>query len=333
MQQTISAERTVQLVKRSPLNPLRRVLRKPLPTYAAPLFAEALVTTEREGDMPSLRIEDRGQGRFGLALVAKPGVEYVVSRVTLRERGTSGGYFATPDVQRRTTHEQGLRDAGQRLGDGVRLLVEGMADGRAQGGVVKPTTVLAGAERGGEAFVPADRFRVYDPRPQPVPGVYAPRVDPAATDDAKYAWAGLDPATETPPEAPTLTGKLVGTVILDGLDSTTAPTSSTSVLHDLQHVAELLETAQFEIAMSPGGDAAGTTGNSAWKALNAVQTIQAKLAVMADAADLAAQEVTDAQRRAEAQRPDIDTGVKRNLNRAASMLRMVTDRLPMTKDV
>jgi len=55
--------------------------------------------------------------------------------------------------------------------------------------------------------------------------------------------------------------------------------------------------------------------------------------VMADAADLAAQEVADAQRRAQAQRPDIDTGVKRNLNRAASMLRMVTDRLPMTKDV
>jgi len=334
MQQTISAERTVQLVKRSPLNPLRRLLRKPLPTYAAPLFAEALVTTEREGDMPSLRIEDRGQGRFGLALVAKPGVEYVVSRVTLRERGTSGGYFATPDVQRRTTHEQGLRDAGQRLGDGVRLLVEGMADGRAQGGVVKPTTVLAGAERGGESFIRlGDGAGWPVALRQPVPGVYDPRVDPTATDDAKYAWAGLDPATETPPEAPTLNGKLAGTVILDGLDSTAAPTSSTSVLHDLQHVAELLETAQFEIAMSPSGDAAGTTGNSAWKALNAVQTIQAKLGVMADAADLAAQEVADAQRRAQAQRPDIDTGVKRNLNRAASMLRMVTDRLPMTKDV
>jgi hypothetical protein len=170
--------------------------------------------------------------------------------------------------------------------------------------------------------VPADRFRVYDPR-----------VDPAATDGEKYAWAGLDPATESPPEAPTVAPGLSAAVFNPEWTASAAPTTSTTVLHDLQHVAELLETAQFEIAMSPGGDAAGTSGNSAWKALNAVQTIQAKLAVMADAADLAAQEVTGAQRRAEATRPNIDTGVKRNLNRAASMLRMVTDRLPMTKDV
>lgn len=325
MQQTIAAERTVQLVKRSPLNPLRRLLRKPLPTYAAPLFAEALVTTEREGDMPSLRIEDRGQGRFGLALVAKPGVEYFVSRVTLRERGTSGGYFTTPDVQRRTTAEQGMRDAGQRLGEGVALLFEGMADGRAQGGVVKPTTVLAGAERGGELFVPADRIHIYDPR-----------VDPAATDAEKYAWAGLDPAATTAPDAPTVAPGLSAAVFNPDWTASAAPTSSTSVLHDLGHVAELLETAQFEIAMSPGGDAAGTTGNSAWKALCAVQTIQAKLTVMADAVDAADAEILGAVARIPNHPGDgtVMGGAKRNLNRARSTLRLVIDRLPHTaKDV
>ena len=278
MQQTITAERDVQLVKRSPLNPFRRLLRKRLPTYSAPLYAEALVTAEREGDMPTLRIEEKTPGRFSLAVIAKPGAQFTIARVLLRERGMKHGYFATPHVDHRTTAEEGLRAAGQKVGEVVALVAQGIAEGSRQGGVVKPSASVVG-ERGPEALSVA-------------PGLSAAVFNPT--------WA-----------------------------ASPAPTHDSTVLHDLQHVAELLETAQFEIAMTPGGDAAGSSGNSAWKALKAVETIQRKLGVMADAADLAAQELTDAQRRAESQRPATDTGLKRNLNRAASMLRMVTDRLPM----
>ena len=260
---TVSAERTVTLPRPHFFNPVRRLLGRPVPTYTAHLFADAVVDAQ---DTPLLAIEIV-DGRHVQARFTWP--------------GTVGGYIARLSVR----------------------------------------------ERGADRFLPRVREQHDFPQLELVS-----RVDPAATDAEKYAWAGLDPATA--PDGPTLTGTTPGTVLMDGLDDTTPPTPTTSVLHDLQHVAGLLETAQFEIAMSPGGDAAGTSGNSAWKALCAVQTVQAKLAVMADAADLAAQEVADAQRREEMIRPYGDTGVKRNLKRAASMLRMVTDRLPHTaKDV
>ena len=307
--QTITAERDVQLVKRSPLNPLRRLLRKPLPTYSAPLFAEALVRAERDEDLPTLRIEEKAPGRFSLAVIARPGAKFFLGNVVLRERGAQGRFLRSPSVDHRTTDEEGLRVAGQAMGKMVALVADGIAEGSRQGGVVKPGTVMAG-ERGAEVFMPApdgSRERPY----------YADR------------FQIFDTPSDTPPEAPSLDLGAGAAVLNPAWAASPAPTHDSTVLHDLQHVAELLETAQFEIAMTPGGDAAGSSGNSAWKALKAVETIQRKLGVMADAADLAAQELTDAQRRAESQRPATDTGLKRNLNRAASMLRMVTDRLPM----
>lgn len=319
MQQTITAERTVLLVKRSPLNPLRRLLRQRLPTYSAPLIAEALVTVESEGDMPALRIEDRDKGRFSVALIAKPGVEYFVSRVTLRERGDLSGTYCTPEVERRTTTEQGLRDAGQKIGEMTAHVFEGIATGRAQGGVVKPGTTLVGTERGGESFI-----RTQELAPGAVFGSFA-KVKPDATDAEKYAFVA--PATDAPPVVPTLDPGASAAAYRPSWMPTPAPTTTTSVLHDLQHVAELLETAQTEIAMSPGGDAAGTTGNSAWRALKAVETIQQKVLVMAEAADEAGEQIKMAQRRQEST-TTADTGTKRSLNRAASMLRLVTDRLP-----
>lgn len=61
------------------------------------------------------------------------------------------------------------------------------------------------------------------------------------------------------------------------------PTDSTSVLHDLQFVADQLETAQFQIAFTPGGADAGSVDNAAHVALLAVQLVQAKLLVTAAA--------------------------------------------------
>lgn len=319
MQQTITAERDVLLVKRSPLNPMRRLLRKRLPTYSAPLYAEALVTAERDGDMPTLRIEEKTPGRFSLAVIAKPGAQFTIARVLLRERGAGGGYFTTPAVDHRTTTEQGLRDAGQKIGEMTAQVLEGIATGCAQGGVVKPGTTLVGTERGGESFI-----RTQELAPGAVFGSFA-RVKPDATDAEKYAF--VDRSADTPPVVPTLDPGQSAAAYRPSWMPTPAPTTATSVLHDLQHVAELLETAQTEIAMSPGGDAAGTTGNSAWRALKAVETIQQKALVMAEAADEAGEQIKMAQRRQEST-TTADTGTKRSLNRAASMLRLVTDRLP-----
>lgn len=85
---TICAERTTTLVRQSPLNPLRRLLRKPLPTFNAHLFADAVVCPVPGEDPPTLRIDvDADRGHVTLAVVWPSAKGGTVQRIGVRERG------------------------------------------------------------------------------------------------------------------------------------------------------------------------------------------------------------------------------------------------------
>lgn len=104
------------------------------------------------------------------------------------------------------------------------------------------------------------------------------------------------------------------------------PTESTTVLHDLLFIADALETAQFQVALTPGGADEGSVDNMAHVALCALHLVQAKLRVVADAAAVADVEAATAMDRLN--ESATDDKAKRAVNRVRSSLRFVTDRLP-----
>lgn len=80
----VCAERTMTLPRPHPLNPLRRLLRRPVPTYTAHLFADAVVYA---ADEPALSLE-LVDGRHVQVRFTWPGTTGgITSRLSVRERG------------------------------------------------------------------------------------------------------------------------------------------------------------------------------------------------------------------------------------------------------
>lgn len=240
---TVSAERTVTLTRPHLLNPLRRLLRRPVPTYTAHLFADAVVAAD---DTPTLSLEDV-DGRGVCVVFTWPGRTLGgVTRLSVRERGADR--FLSNVRARHDFPKAELEDRVHAAVTAGHMTPNG---GR---------KVLAGeksfAEATGEAFATLSERDEARSAPEPVEVALPRRVAAMWAEGAMPSGFPGDP---------------------------TPPTQSTTVLHDLVFIADQLETAQFQIAFTPGGADAGSTGNAAHLALCALQLVQAKLDVAADA--------------------------------------------------
>lgn len=301
--QTICAERTVTLTRRSILNPLRKLAKRPLPTYTAHLFADAVVIPAPGSHLPTLDIEQVGDGHVRAVVTWANTSGGVIARLSVRERGANRPWRAKP--------------ARQVCAAVVQL-------------------------RTSEVQLSADRLRIFNPGPgaDGVERSHAMEVDGGAVRmvgsvvaRAGGQVAGLRMVSETTGPVDVALPRRMAAMFAEGVmpsplpGAPTPPTESTTVLHDLAFIVDQLETAQFQVALSPGGADAGSVDNAAHLALCAVQLMQAKLEVAAEAADLATQQVMEAQARAEG---SLVTGeLKQSLNRSAAMLRQVTTRLPL----
>lgn len=294
--QTICAETTATLVKPSPLNPLRRLLRKPLPTYTTHLFADAVVapapgTDGRDTPLPSLSIETKPDGRVYVVLNWSTPEGGTAHRVSVRERGANNPWRKSSLVQ------------------------------------VHPPRVST-------AVFSADHFQIYDPRP--VEGVVRERttlpcggtVQSMTATTADGRTASLTIRSEGGHTAlPFVGGRFTA---LPGEPA--PPTQDTTVLHDLAFIADQLELAQTQVAMTEGGVGAGSMDNGAHVALCALRMVQAKLDVVASAADEAAVGAMAAMVRIENLRGGRTTGAYHSVKRSAAMLRQVTSALPLNPE-
>lgn len=277
----VCAERTVTLTRPHPLNPLRRLLRRPVPTYTAHLFADAVVYA---ADEPQLALEVDGH-RVRVVFTWPGTVGGVTTRLSVRERGADRFLSGVEE-----DHQFPAREV--------------------------------------QAWVAAGRITPNDAR-----RVLAGEVSLAEAFSARCAVAMENDAAAAGPVDVALPRRMAA-MFAEGVmpsplpGAPTPPTESTTVLHDLAFIVDQLETAQFQVALSPGGADEGSVDNAAHLALCAVQMMQAKLEVVAVAADEAVAELHNAQARLE---PRADNEpMKRCLNRSRSSLRFITDRLPHT---
>lgn len=281
---TLAAEATMYLPRRTLSNFLRGVAGRKLRTYPTHVVADAVVLA---ADCPELAVKPDTMGR-PQAVFTWPGtVGGTTARLSVRERGAdrpvkaaevhrfpvteavADGRITPNDARRVLAGELTLAEALEsRLA--LQLDGEGMLD-------LPPVDLrsMADVDDAGR-FTRAVVARLFE--------VPLHMLDP---DHGMGTLAELD-RSDTAAMRYT-----VGALFAEGAMASPlpgdppAPTQSTCVLHDLRYIADQLETAQAQVALTPGGADEGSVDNAAHVALCAVQLVQAKLDVAAAGLDAA----------------------------------------------
>lgn len=87
---TLTAERSLTLPRPGVLNRLRAMVGRPVHTFTPNIYAEAMVHAVEGRGLPTLHIDGADhRGRVKVRLAVPDGVQCVVQRVTVRERGAA----------------------------------------------------------------------------------------------------------------------------------------------------------------------------------------------------------------------------------------------------
>lgn len=282
---TLHARQTLRIARRGPANAVRRWLKRPLSTYETHLSASATVASRTP---PALSIEADAQGR-PVVVFTWPGITGGHGLMTtLAERG--GRKF--PAIER---HDFPALDKVRAAVQATEATMDkAMRAALHRGGVVNPDLFtplpMAFAFAARESIIKPVAERIMDEHrararrrmegERGAPELFVPTQNLGAP-----VFVGVDLASGPDLSVEVQLPRRVAAMFAEGhtgpmpSDAPAPPTESTTVLHDLRFIADCLETAQFQISMTPGGSAEGSVDNEAHRALLAVQLVQAKMAV------------------------------------------------------